>query len=99
MAQSESHLVAEELAGPVSLVEDVPASLLPVARLDVLSGYDARSADGGLNSECLDKRRPARQPCTRWHCLLLKGSSEMIIIGLIFNGHGRELLFSVENNI
>ena len=98
MAQRESHLVAEGLAGPVSLVEDVPASLLPAARLDVLFGYDARSADGSLNSECLDKGRPARQPCSRRHRLLLKDSGEMIIIGLIFSGHGRKLLFSVENN-
>jgi hypothetical protein len=98
MAQRESHLVAEGLAGPVSLVEDVPASLLAATRLDMVSGYDARSADGGLNSECLDKGRPARQPCIRRHRLLLKGSSEMIIIGLIFSGHGRKLLFSVENN-
>ena len=59
MAQRESQLVAEGLAGPVSLVEDVPAPLLPAARLDVLSGYDARSADGGLNSECSGRGPPS----------------------------------------
>ena len=79
MAQRESQLVAEGLAGPVPLVEDVPASLLPTARLDVLFGYGARAADGGLNAKCLDKGRPAHQPCIHGHRLLLKGSGGVII--------------------
>jgi hypothetical protein len=51
MTQRESQLAAEGLAGPVPLVEDVPAHLLPTARLDVLFGYGARAADRGLNAE------------------------------------------------
>src|ERR1035437_1893905 len=97
MAQRESQLVAEGLAGPVPLVEDVPAALLPAAILDVLSGYDARVADGSLNSECMGQGRPAGQPCIRWHRLLLEGSDVIIVTGMIFSGHGREFLFSVEN--
>jgi hypothetical protein len=97
MAQRESQLVAEGLAGPVPLVEDVPAPLLPAARLDVLSGYGARAADGRLNAECLDQGRPARQPCIRRHRLLLEGSGEIISDDLILGRHGRESFFSVEN--
>ena len=41
MAQRESQLVAEGLAGPVPFVEDVPALFLPAVPLDVLSGYGA----------------------------------------------------------
>src|ERR1017187_9034214 len=98
MAQREYQLVAEGLAGPVPLVEDVPAPLLPAARLDVLSRYGARAADRGLNAKCLGEARPARQPCVSWHRLLLEGSGVIIITGVILSGHGRKLLFSVESN-
>jgi hypothetical protein len=98
MAQREYQLVAEGLAGPVPLVEDVPAPLLPAARLDVLFGYGARAADRGLNAECLDEGRPARQLCIRRHRLLLEGFGVIIITRVILSGHGRKLLFSVESN-
>jgi hypothetical protein len=91
MAQRESQLVAEGLAGPVPLVEDLPASLFSAARLDVLSGYNTWAADGGLNAECLDEGRPAGQPCIRRYRFFLEGSGVLIIEGVIFSGHGRKL--------
>jgi hypothetical protein len=93
MAQRESQLVAEGLAGPVPLVEDVPSLFLPAARLDVLSGYGAWAADGGLNAECLDQGRPASEPCIRRHRLLLEGSGVINSMGLISSSQGRKLLF------
>lgn len=98
MAQRESELVAEGLAGPVPLVEDAPPPLLSAARLDVLFGYGARAADRGLNTKCLNECCPARQPRALWHRLLLEGSGVIIITGVILSGHGRKLLFSVESN-
>jgi hypothetical protein len=64
----------------------------------VLSGYGARAADGGLNAECLDEGCPAGQPCIRRQRLLLEGSGVIILAGMIFSGHSRKLLLSVENN-
>src|SRR5215813_3864129 len=55
VAQRESQLVAEGLSGPVPLVEDVPTPLLTSARLNVLSGYSAWAADGGMNTKSLDE--------------------------------------------
>lgn len=98
MAQCESELVAEGLAGPVPLVEDVPSPLLSAARLHVLFRYAARAADRGLNAKCLDEGRPARQPCGRWHRLLLEDSCAIIIAGVILSSHGRKLLVSVEGD-
>jgi len=98
VAQRESQLVAEGLAGPVPLVEDVPTHLLTSARLNVLFGYSAWEADGGMNTESLDEGRPSGQPCIRWYRLLLERPSEIISTGMIFSGHGRKPLFSVERN-
>jgi hypothetical protein len=55
MAQRESQLVAEGLAGPVTLVEDIPALFLPATPLDVLFGYCTWTANWGLNAVFLDK--------------------------------------------
>jgi hypothetical protein len=106
--QREAQLVAEGFAGPVPLIEDGPAPVLPAARLDMLAGDGARLADGRADAEAMNKESPAREPCVRRNCLLLKGSHAIIIKGLrfcghgikglMFCGHGRKLPFVVEIN-
>ena len=65
VAKGEGQMIGESVAGPVSLVEDGPGPLLPVAPADMLFGDAARPPHRRRDGEGVHERRPAGQPACR----------------------------------
>ena len=67
MAQRKGQMIGNSVAGLVALVEDAQTTFLSLTASNMFLRNTAWLPDGRLKTECLDKRRPAREVRTLWN--------------------------------
>jgi hypothetical protein len=72
MAERKRQMIGKSGAGPVAFIEDVPASLFPLAAADMLVRDATGAPDGPAQGQRLGKRRPSGQSGAGWDGLLLE---------------------------
>jgi hypothetical protein len=72
MAQGKRQVIGKRAAGPVSRIEDGPASLVPMAAANMLLRDATGAPDRPAQAERLRQSRPASRPGVGWDGPLLE---------------------------